>query len=70
MSAAIEHIPSSGVAVSRLASLQIDEDKKARCVYRARIDEDLQPPRERMTSRSRQSFCDRRSWSCERCSSP
>jgi len=42
ISAAIEHIPNSGVAVSRLASMQIDEDKKARCVYRAHIDEDLQ----------------------------
>jgi hypothetical protein len=40
--AVIEHIPNSGVAVSRLASVEIDEDTKVRCLYRARISEDLQ----------------------------
>jgi hypothetical protein len=45
MCAVIQHIPNFGGAVRRLASIEIQEDKSLRCVYRARIEEDLQTTR-------------------------
>jgi len=46
MCAVIQHMPNSGAAVRRLASMQIEEHKSQRCMYRARIEEDLQTTRE------------------------
>jgi hypothetical protein len=45
MSAVIQHMPNAGPAVHRLGSMQIDEHKTSRCLYRAHIEEDLRPDR-------------------------
>jgi hypothetical protein len=39
----IQHFPNAGVRVRRLGEMEIVQHKAARGVYRARIDEDLQP---------------------------
>jgi hypothetical protein len=45
MSAVIQHIPNSGGGARRLAAMEIREDKSSRCLYRARIEEDLHTTR-------------------------
>jgi hypothetical protein len=46
MSAVIQHMPNSGAAVRQIAAMQIEEHKSKRCMYRARIEEDLQTTRQ------------------------
>ena len=44
VSAVIEHHPTRGTAGRRLASMEIVKHKRTRGVYRATVEEDLQPP--------------------------
>jgi len=46
MCAVIQHMPNSGAAVRQIAAMQIEEHKTKRCMYRVRIEEDLQTTRQ------------------------
>jgi hypothetical protein len=46
MCAVIQHMPNSGAAVRQIAAMHIEEHKSKRCMYRVRIEEDLQPTRQ------------------------